>query len=251
MAIQIVQDGKMPPLWHYGHDEHDIIATKTFGFWLYMLSDALIFAGIFAAYARARPHDERGRRPDRSAGRAPDRRLLADPGRALERAGLQPRHGRAEAWQPAFGWSSACSSPSCWAACSSSSSLRDFAASIAQGATPQRSGFLSAFFLHHRHARAAHGLWHSLDAGDAGADLALRPDAAGRGAVAEPAPVLAVPGGGLGLRLCLRLPEGGNLMSTHHAVQPAAAPGSAAGQFLRLYRPGFSSPWRCSAPPCC
>jgi len=43
-------EGPLPPLWHYGHEAHDFIATKTLGFWLYMLSDALIFAGLFAAY---------------------------------------------------------------------------------------------------------------------------------------------------------------------------------------------------------
>jgi cytochrome o ubiquinol oxidase subunit 3 len=43
-------EGPLPPMWHYGETEHDPIATKTLGFWLYMLSDALIFAGLFAAY---------------------------------------------------------------------------------------------------------------------------------------------------------------------------------------------------------
>ena len=51
MQMNIVKDGKIPPLWHYGHEEHDVIGAKTFGFWLYMLSDALLFAGLFAAYA--------------------------------------------------------------------------------------------------------------------------------------------------------------------------------------------------------
>jgi cytochrome o ubiquinol oxidase subunit III len=51
MQVNTIQDGKVPPLWHYGHEEHDVIAAKTFGFWLYMLSDALLFAGLFAAYA--------------------------------------------------------------------------------------------------------------------------------------------------------------------------------------------------------
>jgi cytochrome o ubiquinol oxidase subunit III len=51
MDGNIIRDGKMPPLWHYGHEEHDVIGAKTFGFWLYMLSDALLFAGLFAAYA--------------------------------------------------------------------------------------------------------------------------------------------------------------------------------------------------------
>ncbi len=36
-------------LWE-AHYHHDAIATRTLGFWLYMLSDAMIFAGLFAAY---------------------------------------------------------------------------------------------------------------------------------------------------------------------------------------------------------
>jgi cytochrome o ubiquinol oxidase subunit 3 len=39
------------PLWHSGVTLHDPVGLKTLGFWLYMLSDALIFAGLFAAYA--------------------------------------------------------------------------------------------------------------------------------------------------------------------------------------------------------
>jgi cytochrome o ubiquinol oxidase subunit 3 len=38
-------------LWSRHHPEPDVIANKTLGFWLYMLSDSLIFAGLFAAYA--------------------------------------------------------------------------------------------------------------------------------------------------------------------------------------------------------
>lgn len=38
-------------LWARKHPEPDPIATKTLGFWLYMLSDSLVFAGLFAAYA--------------------------------------------------------------------------------------------------------------------------------------------------------------------------------------------------------
>jgi cytochrome o ubiquinol oxidase subunit III len=33
-----------------GHD-HDVMSTRLLGFWLYMLSDSLIFAALFAAYA--------------------------------------------------------------------------------------------------------------------------------------------------------------------------------------------------------
>ncbi len=38
-------------LWNPEADEHDSISARTFGFWLYMLSDALIFTGLFASYA--------------------------------------------------------------------------------------------------------------------------------------------------------------------------------------------------------
>lgn len=37
-------------LWDHSHHSHDPISTRTFGFWLYMLSDAMIFAALFAAY---------------------------------------------------------------------------------------------------------------------------------------------------------------------------------------------------------
>jgi cytochrome o ubiquinol oxidase subunit 3 len=37
-------------LWQPEFEAHDDIATRTLGFWLYMMSDALIFAGLFAAY---------------------------------------------------------------------------------------------------------------------------------------------------------------------------------------------------------
>jgi len=33
------------------HHHHDAMSTRTLGFWLYMLSDAMIFAGLFASYA--------------------------------------------------------------------------------------------------------------------------------------------------------------------------------------------------------
>ena len=213
MATQIVQDGKLPPLWHYGHEEHDIIETKTFGFWLYMLSDALIFAGIFAAYAVLDHAMNAATARPRHRSVSPHRRLRADLGRAPQRARLQPCHRGAEAWQPpvadhgharrdrargAFssGWSSAISphsmprvrprKPADFSPPSSSSSPR----------------------------MGAYGLWHPLDAGHAGAGLPLG-FTAPVVAHAEPASVLAVPGAVWVLRLCVRLSEGGDLMSTH------------------------------------
>jgi cytochrome o ubiquinol oxidase subunit 3 len=47
----ITKAGPNTRLWNAEADEHDTISTRTFGFWLYMLSDALIFTALFAAYA--------------------------------------------------------------------------------------------------------------------------------------------------------------------------------------------------------
>jgi len=38
-------------LWNAGADAHDNISARTYGFWLYLLSDALIIAAVFATYA--------------------------------------------------------------------------------------------------------------------------------------------------------------------------------------------------------
>ena len=43
--------GAAPRLFHPHFAGHDQISARTLGFWLYMLSDALIFAAVFAAYA--------------------------------------------------------------------------------------------------------------------------------------------------------------------------------------------------------
>jgi cytochrome o ubiquinol oxidase subunit 3 len=37
-------------LWDQSDHEHDIMSTHLLGFWLYMLGDSLIFAGLFASY---------------------------------------------------------------------------------------------------------------------------------------------------------------------------------------------------------
>ena len=42
-------DAKKSPMWSSGHG-HDAISTRTLGFWLYMLSDAMMFTALFAAY---------------------------------------------------------------------------------------------------------------------------------------------------------------------------------------------------------
>ncbi|MHB1531339.1 cytochrome c oxidase subunit 3 [Acidithiobacillus sp.] len=37
-------------LWDRNHHGHDVIGTRTFGFWLYMLTDAMIYAALFASF---------------------------------------------------------------------------------------------------------------------------------------------------------------------------------------------------------
>jgi cytochrome o ubiquinol oxidase subunit 3 len=37
-------------LWAYDYDDHDEIGNRSFGFWLYMMSDLLVFTGLFVAH---------------------------------------------------------------------------------------------------------------------------------------------------------------------------------------------------------
>ncbi len=37
-------------LWDRDHEGHDVIGTRTFGFWLYMLTDAMVYAALFATF---------------------------------------------------------------------------------------------------------------------------------------------------------------------------------------------------------
>jgi cytochrome o ubiquinol oxidase subunit 3 len=153
MQVSIIKDGKMPPLWHYGHEDHDVIGAKTFGFWLYMLSDALLFAGLFAAYA------------------------VLD--HAMNMAGgpteAQVVHPIAATWQTLAVLSSVFAYSLATVALKRGSragliagmaaaivlgaafiglELADFASLVHAGATPDTSGFLSAFFV----LIATHGL---------------------------------------------------------------------------------------------
>lgn len=154
MSVQTLPEGAEPPLlWHHGHDEHDMISTKTFGFWLYMLSDALLFAGLFAAYAVL----------DHAMNTA------GGPGEA------QVVHPVAAFWQTIAVLTSVFSYSLATVALKDGNrngvllgiaaaivlggvflalEITDFADLYAQGATAQTSGFLSAFFV----LIATHGL---------------------------------------------------------------------------------------------
>jgi cytochrome o ubiquinol oxidase subunit 3 len=153
MKVPVTQGGSVPPLWHYGHDAHDVIATKTLGFWLYMLSDALIFAGLFAAYGVL---DQ----PMNTAGGPTAAQIV---------------HPVAAFWQTMAVMTSVLAYSLATVALKTGNKaglvlgiivalvlglafigleLNDFAALMAQNATPDRSGFLSAFFI----LIASHGL---------------------------------------------------------------------------------------------
>nr|AIO06857.1 cytochrome O ubiquinone oxidase subunit III [Acidithiobacillus caldus] len=47
---ETVVDPDKVQLWSEDYDGHDVISTRTFGFWMYVLSDAMLFATLFAAY---------------------------------------------------------------------------------------------------------------------------------------------------------------------------------------------------------
>ncbi len=140
-------------LWEYQPKPHDPVSTKTLGFWLYMLSDALIFAGLFAAYG-----------------------VLDQP---MNAAGgptaMQVVHPVAAFWQTLAVLTSVLAYSLATVALKAGSragvalgilaamalglvflglELNDFVTLFAMGATPERSGFLSVFFV----LIASHGL---------------------------------------------------------------------------------------------
>jgi cytochrome o ubiquinol oxidase subunit 3 len=152
MAIKPVE-GELPPLWQYGHKAHDMIATKTLGFWLYMLSDALIFAGLFAAYG-VLDHSM-------NAAGGPTEAQIVHPIAAFWQtivvltsvfayslATVAVKHNYRQL--VALGILAAMLLGAIFLALE----IADFADLYAHGATPQVSGFLSAFFV----LVATHGL---------------------------------------------------------------------------------------------
>jgi cytochrome o ubiquinol oxidase subunit 3 len=153
MAAHAPHEGPLPPLWHFGHEIHDPISNKTLGFWLYMLSDALIFAAIFAAYGVL---DQ----PMNAAGGPTAANIM---------------HPVAAFWQTLAVFTSVFAYSLATVALKTGNKagvmlgivvslvlgvaflgleLHDFVTLFAEGATPDRSGFLSVFFI----LIATHGL---------------------------------------------------------------------------------------------
>jgi cytochrome o ubiquinol oxidase subunit 3 len=153
MATKILKDGEAPALWHYGHDEHDVVSSKTFGFWLYMLSDALIFAGLFAAYAvldhtmnfADGPSEAQIVHPIAAFGQTI---AVLTSVLAYSLATVAMKHGNKRG--VLLGIAVALALGAVFIALE----LADFASLFAMNATPDRSGFLSAYFV----LIATHGL---------------------------------------------------------------------------------------------
>lgn len=133
------------PIWHLSEDEaHDHPASATIlGFWIYLMSDALIFASLFAMFGVVSTSYAGGPTPreifDLPLVALNTGFLLAS---SLTFSAAIPsieagRTGRASFWLVLTGL---------LGAAFVGIELYEFAELIAEGATPQRSAFLSAFF---------------------------------------------------------------------------------------------------------
>ena len=138
-------------LWDSSHDGHDAISTRTFGFWLYMLSDTMILAAMFTAYAILKHNYAGG--PTAAAVIHPDfafkqTLLLFSSVLAVGLSMSALKQGRRAgviAWiVVAF----------LIGAAFLATEFREFSSLISQGITPERSGFLSAYYA----MVLAHGL---------------------------------------------------------------------------------------------
>ena len=128
---------------HGRHGESDVHELRALGFWLYLMTDALIFALLFATY---------GVMVGNTAG-GPDGRALFDLDNvAIETAlllvssitfGFASLSARAGARGASIVWLAV---TFVLGAAFVALEIREFAGMIAAGAGPQRSGFLSAFF---------------------------------------------------------------------------------------------------------
>lgn len=128
---------------HAGHGHHDVRANKIFGFWIYLMSDCILFATLFATYAVM---------VDNTAGGPSGKDIFELPFVLVETALLllssitygfavisinknsQTSVNRWLALTFLFGLGFICME------------LYEFHHLIAEGFGPQRSGFLSAFF---------------------------------------------------------------------------------------------------------
>lgn len=140
------------------HHEHDHAGNALSGFWLFMMSDLIIFGLMFATYITMLT-------PGSMAGGPTPKDLFELPGAAFETAALLVSTLTFGMASLAIKYERARSEVMFWLIVTLVLGLaflglevREFAHMLADGAVPQRSGFLSAFFglvpLHGAHVTA-------------------------------------------------------------------------------------------------
>jgi cytochrome o ubiquinol oxidase subunit III len=145
------------------HDHnHDHAASALSGFWLFMMSDLIIFGLMFATYVTMLT-------PESFAGGPTPKELFELPGAALETAALLTSTFTFGMASLAIKYDRGRREMMFWLLVTLALGLtflgleiREFAHMLAEGAAPQRSGFLSAFFglvpLHGAHVTAG-AIW--------------------------------------------------------------------------------------------
>jgi cytochrome o ubiquinol oxidase subunit III len=140
------------------HHNHDGAAIALSGFWLFMMSDLIIFGLMFATYVTMLI-------PQSFAGGPTPKELFELPGAAMETAALLTSTFTFGMASLAVKYDRGLSKVLRWLLITLALGVaflaletREFAHMLAEGAVPQRSGFLSAFFglvpLHGAHVTA-------------------------------------------------------------------------------------------------
>ncbi len=210
VAVNPTQTGE-PVFYLADEHPHPEGYSTSLGFWIYLMSDCLIFAMLFATFGVLGGNY--------AAGPAP-KDLFELPLVAVNTSMLllssitygfamltmqQNKIAQTQMWLAITGL---------FGLAFIGIELTEFAHMIHEGATPQRSAFLSVVLHAGRHPRPARLLRPDL-AGDAdGAGLEVRPDRGQPPPPDVPVDVLALPGRGLDRRLHLRLSPGSSAMNT-------------------------------------
>jgi cytochrome o ubiquinol oxidase subunit 3 len=165
MNVVVARPGMTPPgmtlVADHAH-EHDPAASALSGFWLFMMSDLIIFGLMFATYVTMLT-------PMAFAGGPTPKDLFELPGAAMETAALLTSTFTFGMASLAIKYELGLRRVMFWLVVTLALGLvflgleiREFAHMLAMGAVPQRSGFLSAFFglvpLHGAHVTAG-SIW--------------------------------------------------------------------------------------------
>jgi len=141
-------------------ETHAAAGRDVFGFWVFLMSDAVLFALLFATYGVMLPATVGGPTPASEYKISPifvETLILLSSSLTYGMASVAMKHGGAQ--RVILGWLAATLALGLLFLCME---LHDFSEMFAHGAYPTRSGFLSAFFglvpLHGLHVLAG-SLW--------------------------------------------------------------------------------------------